>query len=65
MLLKSVTLPKTLRKGVEALVAFNMAVGMWVSWIHTEPSLRPMKVMCRAFDSIFSCLEQIVRYLVL
>ena len=45
MLLKSMTLPETLRKGVEALVAFNVATGMWVSWIQTEPSPRPMKVM--------------------
>jgi hypothetical protein len=35
---KSTTLPETLRKGVEALVAFNAALGLWVPWIHIEPS---------------------------
>jgi len=28
---KSVTLPETLRKGVEALVAFDTATGLWVA----------------------------------
>jgi hypothetical protein len=45
MLLKSMTLLETLRKGVEALVALLVAMGMWVSWIQTEPSPRLVKVI--------------------
>ena len=57
MLLKSVTLPETLQKGVEALVAFNTATVVWASWIHTEPLPRPMKFIQKAVKSSFSCLE--------